>query len=1026
MELISRTIFTVSFLLLGLANVNGINFEVDIDIVNNLNNLTEIRISDRLEFEFGITVPIGSFSLTSLIYGNNDIFSLCDVHVVSIGSNFVGIQPADFTPNITSAEEVNGVALPYPYSITPPITNISGPGPVLIGDMANWTITLDLQDGVNKIQVDAWINGTYEYPVCDLVVVETGPAFGCFNKATTNVSYHSNITSIVIPEIINTEFNKNLTVSNGTDIYIVAMGRVPFYATVNDVLYANVDVYIDDKLMFSLSEQIQLDDSSSLSSPAGTPTITVNSLGAAGTIAAGSGLVFSVDIGTPPGEMMVYYDVIISADADVVKVCDVQLMEIGSNLCMDHNISTVYTSSSSNQFFDGATVNVGSVVNLRYLADPANTNNSFRLEVAVCLPDDTTAQNGDTLTLGVDAYYDVNSANKKVSGSKTYSVSADPDLSLATDGFYFVNTTTVLGYISDVVTVDFTVAFNETTDKFNLSVSVPVVGGNALGLRERSSFVDPASIQTSSQVTFVVSLVVADHVLNTAGSLIPITAVLEGATGFSANGTSNINVQISGTETPMLIFDFWMENFLNTDKVSGDNVTCHAQLSLNESSTAHAQDVVIHVMTPHYIGFDQVYDIAGSNVTVNSNGTDAGFDITIGEVDFKDNITFWFTFILDPTLVMPPGTVNLRTVVPVDMTYRGEIRGDRVDLGVLYSGYIVHEFGFNSPSTSPVGVEDGTILDCQMQASSNLTGYQSYEARLNVGNGWKPLYRGKPFCGHEYIQINMGTPAYITSLLVQSTTDNSQDIITSFYLQYSDDTMVWYDVLDNDNINTKEFTITVPGGSNINDVYEIQLNQSQRFTAQHIKLVSGVCISGIRIEFKGMKQSGPPVDCTQITTQTSTIPDQSYVINDINGTMFVCGLSQVGGDVICSRSEDGLSWQGIEDSISHVVGVVSNTTLVIAKTDDDSSYLLSEDDGYSWNAINDNTVTEIRSLPGYTPSVALPYDDYSSISNNNMFNAHGMLGPDGFKLTGVMEGIAVSSGFWDVTAWWGTEDWSTL
>lgn len=68
---------------------------------------------------------------------------------------------------------------------------------------------------------------------------------------------------------------------------------------------------------------------------------------------------------------------------------------------------------------------------------------------------------------------------------------------------------------------------------------------------------------------YTVSLVVADHVVNTAGSSIPVTAILEGATGFSTNSTAFIDVQISGIETPVLEFKFWMEQFNYNEKTSG-------------------------------------------------------------------------------------------------------------------------------------------------------------------------------------------------------------------------------------------------------------------------------------------------------------------------------------------------------------------------------------------------------------------------------------------------------------------------
>ena len=30
----------------------------------------------------------------------------------------------------------------------------------MVGDVANWTVTLDLQDAINSVKVRAWVNGT--------------------------------------------------------------------------------------------------------------------------------------------------------------------------------------------------------------------------------------------------------------------------------------------------------------------------------------------------------------------------------------------------------------------------------------------------------------------------------------------------------------------------------------------------------------------------------------------------------------------------------------------------------------------------------------------------------------------------------------------------------------------------------------------------------------------------------------------------------------------------------------------------
>ena len=70
----------------------------------------------------------------------------------------------------------------------------------------------------------------------------------------------------------------------------------------------------------------------------------------------------------------------------------------------------------------------------------------------------------------------------------------------------------------------------------------------------------------------------------------------------------------------------------------------------------------------------------------------------IGEIDFKDNVTFSFTLVLDPAREMPMGLDYVETVLPSDITSRGALRGDRSDTGVIASQVYVQEFGFSTGS----------------------------------------------------------------------------------------------------------------------------------------------------------------------------------------------------------------------------------------------------------------------------------------------------------------------------------------
>ena len=55
----------------------------------------------------------------------------------------------------------------------------------------------------------------------------------------------------------------------------------------------------------------------------------------------------------------------------------------------------------------------------------------------------------------------------------------------------------------------------------------------------------------------------------------------------------------------------------------------------------------------------------------------------------------------------------------------------------------------------------------------------------------------------------------------------------------------------------QNFTISVTQGGSISDIFDIELSESERFTAQYIRILSWSCLAGIRLELKGLKQTGP-------------------------------------------------------------------------------------------------------------------------------------------------------------------------
>jgi hypothetical protein len=93
------------------------------------------------------------------------------------------------------------------------------------------------------------------------------------------------------------------------------------------------------------------------------------------TLVPGSALVFIVDVVTPP-DSVTFYNMTITTDPNMATICDVQMMKIGDNLCMDDFVASSYTSTTSNAYFDQVNVEIGSVPNLNSSAQVSSEENN--------------------------------------------------------------------------------------------------------------------------------------------------------------------------------------------------------------------------------------------------------------------------------------------------------------------------------------------------------------------------------------------------------------------------------------------------------------------------------------------------------------------------------------------------------------------------------------------------------------------------------------------------------------------------
>ena len=79
----------------------------------------------------------------------------------------------------------------------------------------------------------------------------------------------------------------------------------------------------------------------------------------------------------------------------------------------------------------------------------------------------------------------------------------------------------------------------------------------------------------------------------------------------------------------------------------------------------------------------------------------------------------------------------------------------------------------------------------------------------------------------------------------------------------------------------------------------------------------------------------------------------------------------------------------IDDTVSNVVGVISNTSRVLGVSHSGATYMCSYDNGFDWSVCTDDEATEIMSDSDFTSYKIIPFDDLSSLSLNDWKTNYG-------------------------------------
>ncbi|PAA81221.1 hypothetical protein BOX15_Mlig025174g4 [Macrostomum lignano] len=325
-------------------------------------------------------------------------------------------------------------------------------------------------------------------------------------------------------------------------------------------------------------------------------------------------------------------------------------------------------------------------------------------------------------------------------------------------------------------------------------------------------------------------------------------------------------------------------------------------------------------------------------------------------------------------------------------------------------------------------MESGAIADCQITSSGYLGTDSPLHSRYNSTAAWTTLHRGPPFYGNEFLEINLGNRTRVSAVRLQSHKDDTNNKVDTFWFQYSEEGLLWFDVNSN-NTNTKEvYTATYSGGS----AY-VKLNKA--IVGRYIRILPltgspKTYSRSLRVEFYGCQQTTdvtPAEACYEVTTKaTGFSHSRSYVISPKEGAIYACMLYRPGGRAHCSRSVDfGASWEALDSVISQIGFVLPTDSSIYGTAYDERSRMKSIDGGWSWFAISEEDYTTNLALG--RRAIEIPWQDFGTNNATLLCPTYGMKYNDTFTVSVDVTGLHISKDgqnkTWTLIAGWADANW---
>jgi len=305
-----------------------------------------------------------------------------------------------------------------------------------------------------------------------------------------------------------------------------------------------------------------------------------------------------------------------------------------------------------------------------------------------------------------------------------------------------------------------------------------------LGNVTRASFGD----NTEVKIEFEVQVLNHAHIVNGGPQWVSVGTEYKNYSVWAAQlAVTTIN---PATSRPHLKVDFWPD-IGGYDIQTGEQIKYRLRLSHSDLTTEEVVSGIIEWPLPPVLSFN-TYRKVGSSINVEVVNTPEMVTIKFGQLKFEKTVDFEVTFDLDSDKTKADGKIHDLTT-HVNVRYNGSVNSCGSSSGS-------REFTNDGSATASIkyyvkqvscdaalGLEDGSIANEQITASSYASGAEPSKGRLSGDKAWIPyglLSEEK----HQFFEVNFTSKVKIRRLSMKG---QGKNFVRTFHLYYSNNGAIW-------------------------------------------------------------------------------------------------------------------------------------------------------------------------------------------------------------------------------------------